>query len=46
MLQKQRLVVPSVQAAEVARNTSDVDVDHPLFDVQAGVNSLPDVPLP
>jgi len=44
--QKPRPVVPSLQEAEAAGNTSDVDVDQQLLGKSAGGNSLPDVPLP
>jgi len=45
-LQKPCLAVPSLQEAEEAGNTSDVDVDHQLLGISASGNSLPNVPLP
>jgi hypothetical protein len=46
MLQKPRPAVPTVQEAEAAGNTSDVDVDQLLLIELAGGGGLPDVPLP
>jgi hypothetical protein len=39
-------VVPTLQEAEAARNTSDVDVDQQLLIKLAGGDSLPNVSLP
>jgi len=44
--QKPRPAAPTLQEAEAAGNTSDVDVDQQLLGESAGGNSLPDVPLP
>jgi len=44
--QKRCPAVPTLREAEVARNTSDVDVDQQLLIESAGGDSLPDVPLP
>jgi hypothetical protein len=46
MLQKPRPVVPTLQDADVARNSSDVDVDQQLLGSSGGGESLPHVPLP
>jgi hypothetical protein len=46
ILQKPRPAVPTVQEAEAAGNTSDVDVDQLLLIELAGGGGLPDVPLP
>jgi hypothetical protein len=45
-LQKPRPAVPSLEQAEAARNTMDVDVDEQLFGESAGSDRLPGVPLP
>jgi len=44
--QKPRPAVPTLQEAEAAGNSSDVDVNQQLLGELAGGNSLPDVPLP
>ena len=44
--QKPRPAVPTQREAEVAGNTSDVDVDQQLLIDSAGSDSLPDVALP
>jgi hypothetical protein len=44
--QKPRLAVPTLRKAEAARDTSDVDVDHPLLCEATCGDSLSDVPLP
>jgi len=43
--EKSRPAVPTLQEAEAAGNTSDVDVDQQLLIQSAGGDSLPDVPL-
>ena len=43
--QKPQPVVPKLQEAEAARNTSDVDVNQQLLIESAGGDSLSDVPL-
>ena len=45
-LEKPRPVVPTLQEAETAKNSSDADVDQQLLIKSAGGSSLPDVPLP
>jgi len=40
------LAVPTLQEAEAARNTSNVDLDQQRLDKVSGGDSLPDVPLP
>ena len=45
-LQKPRPAVPSLREAEVARNTTDVDVDQQLLSESAGGSSTTDVSLP
>jgi len=44
--QKPRPAAPTLQEAEAARNTLDVDVEQQLLGELAGGDSLPDVPLP
>jgi len=44
--QEPRLAVPTLQEAEAAGNTSDVDVDQQLLIESAGGDSFPNVPLP
>jgi len=38
--------VPTLQEADAAGNTSDVDVDQQLLPKSAGGDSFPDIPLP
>ena len=44
--QKPRPALTTQREAEVARNTSDVDVDQQLLIESSVGNSLPDIPLP
>jgi hypothetical protein len=44
--QKPRPAVPTLQEADAARNTSDVDMDEQLLIDLVGGDSLPNVPLP
>jgi hypothetical protein len=46
MTQKLHLAVQSLQEAEAARTTSNVDVDQQLLSESAGCDSLRNVPLP
>jgi len=44
--QKPRPAAPTLQEAEAAGNTSDVDVEQQLFGESVGGDGLPDGPLP
>ena len=44
--QRPRLALPTLEEAEAARNTLDMDVDQQLLMESAGGNSLADVPFP